>query len=286
MQQTTQDFTGREIDSHRLRRLAYLSRMALGLFRRAPLPKQKIVFTVTNGRSGSARLSSLFEAMENVTSMHEPHPRFDTLMHVAHYVPAVARGFLRHVKLPAIARLPRPVYVETSHMFGKGYFDAMLGLGIPFSLILLRRNARSVALSMLRLGTIPGRTHWGRRFYMLPSEAQFVKLPDAARLTDYQLCYWHVREMEARQKAYGDRARAAGHAVAEVDTDDLNKPGTFEALLATLGIEASAADLARIDAVRGERVNEKVLRVERPVTMPDDIDAEEAAIDALAGNAA
>lgn len=286
MQQTTQDFTGREIDSHRLRRLAYLSRMALGLFRRAPLPKQKIVFTVTNGRSGSARLSSLFEAMENVTSMHEPHPRFDTLMHVAHYVPAVARGFLRHVKLPAIARLPRPVYVETSHMFGKGYFDAMLGLGIPFSLILLRRNARSVALSMLRLGTIPGRTHWGRRFYMLPSEAQFVKLPVPARLTDYQLCYWHVRETEARQKAYGERARAHGLAVAEVDTDDLNKPGSFEALLATLGIEASAADLARIDAARGARVNEKVQRAERPAAMPDDIDAEEAAIDALAGNAA
>lgn len=272
-----------KLESHRLRRLAYLALMARGLVVPAPLPQQKLVFTITNGRSGSARLTTLFHAVESVTSTHEPHPRFDTLMHAAHRSPFIARGFLRHVKLPAIARLPRPVYVETSHMFGKGYFDAMLDLEMPFSLILLRRNARSVARSMLRLGTIPGKTHWGRRFYMYPSEALFVKLPDASKLTDYQFCYWHALETEARQKAYGERARAKGLTVVDVDTEDLNAPGTFENLLASLGIEANEADLARIEALRSERVNEKTHHSSEATNMPVDMDAEEAVIDALAG---
>src|SRR5690606_2599934 len=169
------------------------------------------------------------------------------------------------------------------HMFGKGYFDAMLDLEMPFSLILLRRNARSVARSMLRLGTIPGKTHWGRRFYMYPSEALFVKLPDASKLTDYQFCYWHALETEARQKAYGERAGARGLTVVDVDTEDLNAPGTFETLLAALGIEANEADLARIDALRGVRVNEKTHHPSKAMVMPEDIEAEEAVIDALAG---
>lgn len=279
----TQDFAGRKLESHRLRRLAYLALMARGLIAPAPLPQQKLVFTITNGRSGSARLTTLFDAVDSVTSVHEPHPRFDTLMHVAHRSPAIARGFLRHVKLPAITSLPRPVYVETSHMFGKGYFDAMLDLEVPFSLVLLRRKARSIARSMLRLDTIPGKTYWGRRFYMYPSEALFVKLPDITNLTDYQLCYWHALETEARQKAYGTRARERGLTVVDADTDDLNTPGTFEALLGALGIEASAADLARIEALRSERVNEKTHHPAQTAIMPDDIDAEEAVIDALAG---
>ena len=279
----TQDIAGKKLESHRLRRLAYLALMARGLIAPAPLPQQKLVFTITNGRSGSARLTTLFHAVESITSTHEPHPRFDTLMHAAHRYPMLARGFLRYVKLPAIARLPRPIYVETSHMFGKGYFDALLEIGVPFSLVLLRRNARNVACSMLRLGTIPGKTYWGRRFYMYPSEALFVKLPEATKLTDYQLCYWHALETEARQKAYGERAGARGLTVVDVDTEDLNAPGTFETLLAALGIEANEADLARIDALRGERVNEKTHHPSKAMVMPEDIEAEEAVIDALAG---
>jgi len=118
---------------------------------------------------------------------------------------------------------------------------------------------------------------------MYPSEALFVKLPDASKLTDYQFCYWHALETEARQKAYGERARAKGLTVVDVDTEDLNAPGTFENLLASLGIEANEADLARIEALRSERVNEKTHHSSEATNMPVDMDAEEAVIDALAG---
>lgn len=272
------------MNSHRIRRLAYRSRMAAGPLLPARLPRQKLVFTITNGRSGSARLTALFQMVESVAATHEPEPRFDTLMHEAHLDPALAGRFLRYVKLPAIARLEKPVYVETSHMFGKGYFDAMLELGLPFSLVLLHRDPRRVALSMLRLDTIPGRTHWGKRFYLDPSEALFVKLPSPSRLTDYQLCYWHVRETMARQETYGAMARAAGLAVAEADTDALNGSGAFDALLAALSIVPTADDLTRIEAARTARVNEKRHDAPAMPAYSGDIEAEEAAILELAGS--
>ena len=247
------DMLGRE----NRRWASYRIRSAFGQFLGGSLPEQRLVFTITNGRSGSARLAELLDRLDGVTAEHEPKPRFETLMHDVAANPGLARKFLLNVKLPAIAKVPCTTYVETSHVFGKGYFEAMMDLDIPFSLILLRRDLRAIALSMLRLNTVPGRTPKALQYYLLPSEAQHVVVPDPARLSDYQMCYWHACEMAARQTHYGEVARAAGLVVGAVDTDALNEPGVFERFAADMAFVLTDADRARIEAARGLRSNMK-----------------------------
>jgi len=120
-----------------------------------------MVFTVTSGRSGSGFLAYLFSAVDSVYSAHEPSPRFDTLMHDVQNNKILASNFLYHCKFPYIDNVNLPVYVETSHLFGKGYFEAMLETGARFGLIGLRRNLRATALSFHRIGSIPDRSKIG-----------------------------------------------------------------------------------------------------------------------------
>ncbi|MCP8940111.1 hypothetical protein NK718_16410 [Alsobacter sp. SYSU M60028] len=261
--------------SHHLRRASYLLRIAAGRFGRPEVPRQHLVFTLTDGRSGSGRLAHLFDGLEAVTGAHEPEPRFDALLRDVQRRPGLARDFLRFVKLPAIATLDKPVYVETSHVFGKGFFDAALDLGLPMSLIVLRRDLRKIALSLLRIGAVPGRTRLGERFLLRPEDALCIGLSEPARLSDYQLCYWHAHEMQARQELYAARARAAGLRVVEVENDALGEPGVFETLLAELDIPVSDADRAWIETARDVRVNEKRAPGEAPFREPERLDEQE-----------
>ena len=124
-------------------------------------------------------------------------------------------------------------------------------------LVLLRREARDVARSLYRLDWIPGRSKYGLLFFLQPDDPVLRPLPGWRELTDYQLCYWHALETEARQAAYGAAVRGWGGRAVDVETGRLAEPGYFEAIAEDFGIPLSSADRERLTAIRGRRFNTK-----------------------------
>ena len=240
-----------------------------------------LVFCLTNGRSGSGTLARLFKCIHSVEARHEPHPKFSGIMRQVQTSPDLARSFLLDQKLPAIGQSDKHVYVETSHLFAKGFFDPLLATGIRPSFVVLRRETRSIALSMLSLGTIPGRTEKGMKWYLAPSDRVLIQLPNWRNLTDYQLCYWHALETEARQRVYADQARQAELKVVEIAVDELGKKGEFERMCRSLSIECNPEDLARIEVIRGQARNCKA-RKKSYYSRPADPATEEAEVRILA----
>lgn len=194
----------------------------------------RYIFTITTGRSGTAYLAYLLGLLKNVSSVHEPELDYVHSLRHVQYDPDVAKWFLTAQKLPAMSKIPvKHIYAETSHLFCKGYLTAWLDLdGLPVpDIILLNRNFRQVALSMLRLGTIPGRTESGLTWYLGPEcPSCLTALADHGQLTDYQLCYWYCLEIEARQKSHGELVRSRGGRVVSASIDQLRTRQGFEEL--------------------------------------------------------
>ena len=137
----------------------------------------RLIFTVTTGRSGTALLHRLFRLLPNVASFHEPEPKFSHLLRMVQGAPQLAREFLQYTKLPVIAQCDRTIYVETSHLFCKGFLEPAQQLGLRFDLIVLRRAVREVARSLYELDTVPARTDWGQSFLLAPSRSRRVAAP-------------------------------------------------------------------------------------------------------------
>jgi hypothetical protein len=89
-----------------------------------------LVFAVASGRSGTQTLAKIFEVLPDVHATHEGVPAFHEVMREALHDPDLARNFLLVRKLPAIADLAEPVFVETSHVFAKGFLPPLLALGL------------------------------------------------------------------------------------------------------------------------------------------------------------
>ncbi|MGQ7791629.1 hypothetical protein ACUN0C_04385 [Faunimonas sp. B44] len=229
--------------------------------------EKALVFCVTAGRSGSDTLARLLARIPEVDARHEPRPDFVLAMRPAQKQPELATEFLRKLKIPAIAASPKPVYAETSHLFGKGFVEPLLGLGLRPGLIMLKRDPRQIALSYLRLETVPARTSKGRRYLLDPDDRVFLGLDRWRDLTDYQLLYWYALETEERQKAYAARAAAAGCWTVFMDVEELNAPNALPRLAEALGIERGAG--AEADAIGSGRHNRKAAKAHRPLPEPD-----------------
>jgi hypothetical protein len=181
----------------------------------------RLLFTVTTGRSGTDYLARLLGCVPGVASHHEPRPHFVWAMRAAQSDPTIAETFWRELKLPAIAQCQRPVYAETSHLVCKGFIEPLLAAGIVPDLILLRRDHREVATSLYRLGTIPGRTSKGLKWYLSPADAGVLALNGWQELHDYQLCYWYCLEIERRRQLYAERLRPLGGRIADISLAEL-----------------------------------------------------------------
>lgn len=167
----------------------------------------RYIFTVTTGRSGTAFLASMLSLLRRTVSLHEPDPSFSTVFRRAQSCAGLARDFMEREKLPSIRHRLRGhhVYIETSHVFCKGFLEPTLEL-LPaesVGLILLDREHRSVASSLQALNTVPGRTEKGMAWYLSPSDPTCLTRVDRWKeLNDYQLCYWYCLEIEARKEYY------------------------------------------------------------------------------------
>lgn len=202
--------------------------------------QRNLTFTLTAGRTGTKFASALLNLVPSVLCEHEPYPCFTWLENRS---PSNVRAFWLEMKLPMISRVEQSVYVETSHVFGKGYLEPLLDIGVAPGLLAIGRDPRLVAKSFLQKYTIPNRTWLGRQWLLDPMSADvLVKLDAGRRWSDYQLCYWYVLEMEARQKYWVDRAGAEGLSVIRLDVSQLHNYPFFLDFLQQIGTDLTAVD--------------------------------------------
>jgi hypothetical protein len=189
---------------------------------RENLAGKRLIFTVTTGRSGTNYLANMLSYLPGVLSLHEPAPTFHAVLRSAVRDPEVAYRFLIENKLPAIAQCPGSIYIETSHVFCKAFFEPMLEIGIVPDLILLSRPKRDVAISFYQLGSIPARTPRGKIYFVQPDDPGVLPMPGWETMHDYQLNFWYTLEIERRAKLYGDEIRRRGGMVYAVTLDEIS----------------------------------------------------------------
>ena len=235
------------------------------------LGEKRLVFTLTTGRSGTGYLAAVLNTLPGVTATHEPEPKFSHWMRAVQKNPDVAWYFWGLKKLPAIARTEGFVYIETSHLFGKGFAEALFLLGIPFDLIVLMRDRRAVARSLYQLNTIPGRTADGLKFLVSPQDPVLVPLPGAQILDDYQLCFWYTLEMEARAAMYAREVMKRGGTVAAITFEQLVQPKGVLHLADVLSLpELDPESRKQFNRVQQQKVNDKAGMKGRPFTFTEE----------------
>jgi hypothetical protein len=180
-------------------------------------------------------------------------------MRIVQRDPSRAFHFWLLKKLPAIRQVPEPVYIETSHLFCKGFIESLLDLGIAPDLILLRRPDREVALSFYAIEQIPERTITGRAYLLSPKDADTLHLPGWERLHDYQLCYWYCLEIRRRMQLYAGYFKKIGCSVADTSLGAITTPEGISRLIHDLRIGVISQRLAdhMFAGVVGRKVNTK-----------------------------
>ena len=236
------------------------------------LEKKRLIFTVTTGRTGTGYLSKMLSLVPNVASYHEPEPSFADVMRLVQKNLNIAYEFWVEKRLPQIASESAQVYIETSHLFCKGFVEPLLGLGFTPDLIILTRPHREVATSLCQLDTIPGRTKKGLRYYLAPDDPNVLPLPGWQTLHDYQLCYWYCLEIERRCVHYENMFLERRARVAKISLNDITTIFGLNRLVNQL-------DLPRLGPVgwlryfrnKGQKVNVKAHK-KRSLALPDRID--------------
>lgn len=229
---------------------------------------KNIVMCLTTGRSGTNLLEQLLALADDTCALHEPEPAFQHVLDDVRREPNAAIAFVRDRKLPDILARPGAHYAETSHLFGKGFFEAFVALGIPFRLVILNREPRQVAKSLWRLKAVPARTKRGRDFLLDPRQAGVMKLPGWEKMSDYELCYWYCLEMERRKSAYAAECRERGIPVVEIAMEKLKHWDCFHKLCCQLGLSLPAGAEARHAEITAHKVNRKPPRWPRLTLVP------------------
>lgn len=211
------------------------------------LRRKVIVMSITAGRSGSTYLAELFAIVPGTTSLHEPPPHFKHFLRWTQHDAKYARRFLLDYKLPAIAAVPTPRYVEISHLLGKGFIEPLLELGVLPRIVMLRRHPRQVAVSWLARRIIPGRTNHGLKVHLHPGDPGVLAFPGWQAASDYQLCFWYALEMERRQRLYAELLDRRGGIHVDVTARELHDGGRFLQVAERLGvIDYDEHDRARL----------------------------------------
>jgi hypothetical protein len=222
------------------------------------LQDKTLIFTITTGRSGTGYLANLLGNIPNIATFHEADPRFSMAFRRTQSDGRAAMEFWVEQKLPAIAAVPESVYIETSHLFCKGFVEPLLELGIVPDIILLERPHRDVATSMYLLDTIPGRTEKALKYYLSPDDPKVLALPKWRSLHDYQLCYWYCLEIERRSTKYEQLFRSYRSTVVRTSLHEFSTYKGFLSLIWRLKLpRMSFMSLMKFRVARRRRVNTK-----------------------------
>lgn len=160
---------------------------------------KNIIFTITHGRTGTTMLTEVFKIFDDTRSEHEPEPNYASVLPSVKENPRYAIHFMKN-KIQSINVLKEKNYVETSNVFGKGFFIPLVRMGVYPRLILLNREFRKVAESLFKRGSFPMRTEMGQHFSADPSYPGSLPVFQPDSLTDYQICFWGVLDSYFRQK--------------------------------------------------------------------------------------
>lgn len=152
------------------------------------LRSKRLIFTIAPGRSGTGYLANMLNLLPGVCSTHEPEPKFSHSMRAIQHDSNLAQEFWVKEKLPAILEFTEKIYIETSHLFCKGFLEPLLELGIIPDVVILRRPFREVAISLYKLDTIPARSDNGQKFLLCPEDPDVLPLLNWQKFNDYQLC--------------------------------------------------------------------------------------------------
>ncbi len=244
----------------------------------AAVAKVNLVFVLSSGRAGTTFLAQLLASLPGVVTRHHPAPAFEWVLAKLWTEPDTARRFWLDYKLPAILREKTAKYLETSNVFGKGFLEPLIALGIRPRLILLGRRPRDIARSYLERNTIPGRTDLGLRFMLSPDTPGVLPVADWRSLTDYQLCYWMAVEMERRQLRAFELMSALDGVAIPIDVTDLNRVGVFTAMIDALGFNDEQLDATAL-RTRLESLSSKARNVNPSrLSLPETAEAEEEAL--------
>lgn len=242
------------------------------------LKKKQLVFTVATGRCGTAFLAEILRLVPGAISCHEPNPEYAEVLRKVQGHPKLAREFLIERKLPVIDQEDSPIYIETSHLFCKGFLEPLIELDIVPAIIWMKRAHRDVAASMYRGGTIPGRTEKGLCFYLDPSDFGTLPLKNSDKLHDYQLCYWYCLEIERRATEYRTLYSNNGWKWGETSIGEITKRGGLRQLLEDLGLPGLPwYTWLRYFNNRRRKVN-PTSKLKQQVELPDTLDEMEAEV--------
>ena len=184
--------------------------------------RKRLIFTITSGRSGSGLLAKKLSIISKVDSFHEPEPKFSECFPEIKKDKDLAQKFWIENKLPAILQQKNKIYIETSHLFSKGFIEPLIDLGIIPDIFILTRNLRNVAKSLYQLDTIPGKTETGKNWYISPDDKNiFLKLDNYKNYNDYQLCYWYALENIERQNYYKKQFEYLGAKIIGITFEEL-----------------------------------------------------------------
>ena len=160
--------------------------------------RKNLIFTITHGRTGTTMLTEVFRLFDDIRSEHEPQPNYADVLPDVKANPRHAIRFLEK-KLSAIREIREHTYIETSNVFGKGFFIPLVRMGVFPKLIFLNREFREVAQSLYKRGSFPARTNIGRHYSVDPSFPGALPVFQPNNLSDYQICFWGVLDSFWRQ---------------------------------------------------------------------------------------
>lgn len=180
------------------------------------IKRQKMIFTLTTGRSGTTYLSKLFQANLKDAEVH--HERFGTqdfdvqtpsisLLKQFNEIGNVheVRRFW-HRKFSSMIEGETPTYVETSHVLGKAglleNIDLLAQKGVEVHVICLKRNIEKLVWSFYnRFDFFNTGFMW--QWALDPAYKKNIVSLDSFRSFGMMgSCYWYVCEMLARIEYY------------------------------------------------------------------------------------
>ncbi|MEL7615061.1 hypothetical protein AAG584_14935 [Vreelandella titanicae] len=205
---------------------------------------KNIVFTVTHGRTGTTMLTEVFKIFEDTRSEHEPEPNYASILPKVKENPRYAIKFLED-KIELINKFNESNYVETSNVFGKGFFIPLIRMGVFPKLVFLNREFREVAKSLFKRGSFPMRTKMGMHFSSDPSYPGTLSIFQPETLTDYQICFWGVLDSYFRQVKAGEIYDKMGKDYVWVSAGDFNDFNKTLIVGEKLGLRVSDKSKAR-----------------------------------------
>lgn len=226
---------------------------------------RRVAFVVSSGRAGSGFLAGRFSGHPAVVSAHEPRPRMTgPFLRMAMERPLEETARWRAIKIAGVnatlLRHPHAgLYVESSHMFCKSFWDVILGYYRSVDVVVLRRDPASVLRSFLDLGYFsPRNRSWPHWFHdaEVPNRLVQAVVPAGTPLQVARAIAYLV-DIEARAERFV--SNPGGARVHEVTLAALRTEEGFQRLCGDLGLPPAPPQDSEAAPGRNDRTGRKRL---------------------------